>query len=149
MTEEPPPLTYSDETLRGILSTVKVIAMVGASPKETRPSYGVMKYLLSKGFRVIPVNPGHGGQSILGQPCFADLKSIGEPIDMIDVFRASDAVPSIVDEALSLIPRPKVIWTQFAVRHDEAAHRAEAEGLTVIMDHCPKIEYARLLDGAA
>lgn len=139
------PLVYPDATIRGILAAAKVIAVVGASPNEARPSFGVMRFLLSKGFRVIPVNPGQAGRAILGQPCFADLASIGQPVDMIDVFRASDDVPGIVEEALALEPRPAVIWMQLGVRHDEAALRAEATGVTVVMNRCPAIEYARLL----
>ena len=138
------PLRYDDATIRRVLTEVRTIAMVGASAKEIRPSYFVLKYLLAKGFRVIPVNPGLAGQEILGQTVYADLPSIPEPIDMVDVFRAADAVPAIVDQALALDPKPKVIWTQLGVRHDEAAARAEAAGLTVIMDRCPKIEFARL-----
>ncbi|MEF2552453.1 CoA-binding protein [Aurantimonas sp. A2-1-M11] len=138
------PLRYEDATIREILTNVKTIAMVGASPKENRPSYFVLKYLLAKDFRVIPVNPGLAGQEILGQTVHADLASIPEPVDMVDIFRASDAVPGIVDQALALDPKPKVIWTQLGVRHDGAAERAEAAGLAVIMDRCPKIEFARL-----
>ena len=138
------PLAYSDAAIGKILAEVKVIAMVGASPKDSRPSYFVMKYLIAKGFRVVPVNPGQAGQSILGQPCYADLAAIPEPIDMVDIFRSSEAVPGIVDAALALDPKPKVIWTQLGVRHEGAAAKAEAAGLTVIMDRCPKIEYARL-----
>ncbi|MCQ0987425.1 CoA-binding protein [Jiella sp. LLJ827] len=118
--------------------------MVGASAKEIRPSYFVLKYMLAKGFRVIPINPGLAGKEILGQTVYADLKSVPEPIDMVDVFRGSDAVPGIVEEALSLDPLPRVIWMQLTVRHDEAAAKAEAAGMTVIMDRCPKIEYGRL-----
>ena len=138
------PLVYPDAALRAILAAAKVIAVVGASPNEARPSFGVMRFLLSKGFRVIPVNPGQAGRAILGQPCFTDLASVGEPVDMIDLFRASDAVPGIVEEALALTPRPAVIWMQLGVRHDEAARRAEAGGVTVVMNRCPAIEYARL-----
>lgn len=138
------PLVYGDEAIRRILSKVKTVAMVGASPKEQRPSYFVMKYLISKGFRVIPVNPGQAGGTILGQACYADLAGIPEPVDMVDIFRGRDAVPAIVDEALALEPRPRVIWMQLTVRHAEAAAKAEAAGLAVIMDRCPKIEYARL-----
>ena len=137
-------LAYPDGQIRDILSQTKTIAMVGASAKEIRPSYFVLKYLLAKGFTVIPVNPGLAGQEILGQTVYADLASIPVPIEMVDVFRGSEAVPGIVDEALRLDPLPKVIWMQLTVRHDEAAGKAEAAGITVIMDRCPKIEYARL-----
>ncbi|MBC8130477.1 MAG: CoA-binding protein [Rhizobiaceae bacterium] len=118
--------------------------MVGASAKEQRPSYFVMKYLQGKGIRVIPVNPGQAGGTILGETCYAALADIPHPVDMIDIFRASDAVPGIVAEALALDPRPAVIWMQLTVRHDEAATHAEAAGVAVVMDRCPKIEYARL-----
>ena len=138
------PLRYDDATIRRILTDVRTIAMVGASAKEIRPSYFVLKYLIAKGFRVIPVNPGLAGGEILGQAVYADLASIPEPIDMVDVFRAADAMPGIVEEVLALDPLPRVIWTQLGVRNDEAAARAEAAGLTVIMDRCPKIEFARL-----
>jgi predicted CoA-binding protein len=103
-----------------------------------------MKYMLDKGYSVVPVNPGQAGKLILGQMTYARLSDIPVPIDMVDVFRASDAVPGIVDETLSLDPLPKVVWMQLTVRHDEAAARAEAAGLKVVMDRCPKIEYARL-----
>lgn len=135
---------YDNAYISGILNTVKTIAVVGASANTVRPSYFVMKYMLDKGYRVIPVNPGQAGKDILGQTAYARLSDIPEPIDMVDIFRASDAVPAIVDEALALDPTPKVIWTQLTVRHDEAAARAEAAGLQVVMNRCPKIEYARL-----
>ena len=137
-------LAYPDALIRRILSETKTIAMVGASAREIRPSYFVLKYLLAKGFDVIPVNPGLAGKEILGRTVYPDLQSIPVPIDMVDIFRSSDAVPGIVEEALGLDPLPKVIWTQLTVRHDEAAAHAEAAGLTVIMDRCPKIEYGRL-----
>lgn len=136
--------SYDDEYIRGILSSVKTIAMVGASANEVRPSFFVMKYLLAKGYHVIPVNPGQAGKDILSQRVYARLADIPEPVDMVDVFRASDAVPAIVDEVLALNPLPKFIWTQLTVRHDEAAARAEAAGIQVVMNCCPKIEYARL-----
>ena len=136
--------SYSDDTIRKILGSVKTIAIVGASAKDVRPSFFVARYLLDKGFRVFPINPGHGGQSILGQKVHERLKDVPEPIDMVDVFRASDAAPGIVAEALALNPRPKVIWMQLGVRNDEAAATAEAAGLTVVMNRCPKIEYGRL-----
>ncbi|SMC94256.1 hypothetical protein SAMN06297251_113122 [Fulvimarina manganoxydans] len=138
------PLVYSDTLIRRILSEVRTIALIGASAKEVRPSFFVLKYLLAKGFDVYPVNPGLAGQSILGREVFADLASVPAPIDMVDVFRGSPAVPGIVDEVLALNPLPKVLWLQLTVRHDEAAARAEAAGMTVIMDRCPKIEYGRL-----
>jgi uncharacterized protein len=135
---------YPDDYIRGILSSVKTIAMIGASANEVRPSFFVMKYLLAKGYRVIPVNPGQAGKDILGQRVYARLAEIPEAIDMVDVFRGSEAVPAIVDEVLALKPLPKVIWTQLTVRNDDAAHKAEAAGIQVVMNRCPKIEYARL-----
>jgi predicted CoA-binding protein len=118
--------------------------MVGASANDVRPSFFVLKYLIAKGFTVYPVNPGHAGKEILGQHVYARLSDIPHPIDMVDVFRAPDAVPAIVDEALRLDPLPKVIWMQLGVRNDEAAARAEAAGLQVVMNRCPKIEYGKL-----
>ncbi len=135
---------YDNSYISGILRSVKTIAVVGASANDVRPSFFVMKYMLAKGYRVVPVNPGQAGKSILGQMTYAQLADIPEPIDMVDVFRASDAVPGIVDEVLALDPLPKVIWMQLTVRHDEAAARAEAAGIKVVMNRCPKIEYARL-----
>jgi len=134
--------SYSDEYLRGILRRTKTIAMVGASPNWNRPSYFVMKYLQSKGFRVIPVNPRAVGEEILGEPVVAALTDIAEPIDMVDVFRASDAAPAIVEDAIKI--GAKTVWMQIGVRHDDAAARAEAAGLDVVMNRCPKIEFSRL-----
>jgi hypothetical protein len=123
---------------------VKTIAMVGASEKENRPSYFAFKYLLERGYRVIPVNPGHAGETMLGQKIYARLSDIPEPIDMVDVFRASQYALPIVQEALALTPRPQVIWMQLGIRNDEAAALAEANGMKVVMNRCPKIEYGRL-----
>jgi hypothetical protein len=136
--------SYSDDHIRAILDGVKSIAIVGASPKEVRPSYFVTRYLIEKEYRVFPVNPGHGGHAILGRPVYETLADVPEPIDMVDIFRASEYAPRIVEEALALEPRPKVIWMQLGVRNDEAAATAEAAGLTVVMNRCPKIEYGRL-----
>jgi predicted CoA-binding protein len=136
--------TYPDPYIRGILNTVKTIAMVGVSPKENRPSYFAFKYLLERGYRMIPVNPGQAGKELLGQKVYASLKDIPEPIDMVDVFRASANVPPVIDEALTLSPKPQAIWMQLGVRHDEAAAKAEAAGIKVVMNRCPKIEYGRL-----
>ncbi len=136
--------TYDNAYIAGILNSVKTIAIVGASANEVRPSFFVLKYLLAKGFDVYPVNPGQAGKEILGRMAYAKLSDIPVAIDMVDIFRASAAVPSIVDEALSLDPLPKVIWMQLAVRHDEAAAKAEAAGVKVVMNRCPKIEYGRL-----
>ena len=136
--------TYDDKLIRSILTGTKTIAMVGASDNPARPSYLVFKYLKERGFRVIPVNPGKAGNSFLGETFVARLSDIAEPIDMVEIFRASEFAPQAVDEALALPQLPKVIWMQLGVRHDEAAARAEAAGLTVIMNRCPKIEYGRL-----
>jgi hypothetical protein len=136
--------SYPDAYIRGILNTVKTIAMVGISPKDNRPSYFAFKYLIERGYNVIPVNPGQAGKEILGRKVYARLADIPEPIDMVDVFRAAQYTPQIVAEALALKPRPQVIWMQLGVRNDEAAAAAEAEGLKVVMNRCPKIEYGRL-----
>jgi uncharacterized protein len=135
---------YPDSYIRGILNTVKTIAMVGASEKDNRPSYFAFKYLLERGYRMIPVNPGHAGETMLGQKIYARLSDIPEPIDMVDIFRASKHALPIVEEALSLKPRPQVIWMQLGVRNNEAAALAEANGMKVVMNRCPKIEYGRL-----
>jgi uncharacterized protein len=136
--------SYSDDSIRGILSIVKTIAMVGASEKENRPSYFAFKYLLERGYRMIPVNPGHAGETMLGQKTYAKLSDIPEPVDMIDIFRGSQYATAVVQEALALKPRPQVIWMQLGVRNDEAAALAETNGLKVVMNRCPKIEYGRL-----
>ena len=120
------PIPYSDAKLRSILQRVKTIALVGASPNWNRPSYFVMKYLQSKGYRVIPVNPGIAGKPLLGEMAYASLRDIPEPVDMVDVFRASDEVPPIVDDAIAI--GAKVLWMQLGVRNDEAAKKAEAAG---------------------
>jgi predicted CoA-binding protein len=135
---------YPDSYIRGILNTVKTVAMVGFSPKENRPSYFVFKYLLERGYRVIPINPGHAGKEVLGQTIYASLSDVPEPLDMVDVFRGSEHVLPIVEEALTLQLRPGVIWMQLTVRNDEAAKLAEDAGLKVVMNRCPKIEYGRL-----
>jgi uncharacterized protein len=135
---------YPDSYIRGILNTVKTIAMVGISPKDNRPSYFAFKYLMERGYNMIPVNPGQAGKEILGRKVFARLSDIPEPVDMIDIFRASQHVVPIVEEAIALNPRPQVIWMQLSVRNDEAARLAEAAGMKVVMNRCPKIEYGRL-----
>ena len=135
---------YSPDVIRNILQTVKTIALVGASANEVRPSYFVMKYLIDKGYDVIPVNPGLAGQQILVQTVYASLGDIPKPVDMVDIFRNSDAAGPITDEALALSPKPRVIWMQLSVRNDEAAARAEAAGLQVVMNRCPKMEYGKL-----
>ena len=136
--------SYSDATIRTILSDVKVIAMVGASANAVRPSYFVLKYLLDRGYRVHPVNPGLAGQEILGCRVYASLADIPEPVDMVDIFRNAEAAAAIVEEAIALPARPKVIWMQLGVRNDAAAARAEDAGMTVVMNRCPKIEHSRL-----
>ena len=135
---------YSDTYIRGILNTVKTIAMVGVSANTSRPSYFAFKYLMERGYRMIPVNPGLAGQELLGQKVYAKLADIPLPVDMVDIFRASRYAPDIVREALALEPRPQVIWMQLGVRNDEAAELAEGNGLKVVMNRCPKIEYGRL-----
>jgi hypothetical protein len=135
---------YDDAWLKDVLNGVTTVAMVGASPKTVRPSYFVMKYLQSKGYRVIPVNPAAAGQTILGEPVVASLADLTGPVDMVDIFRNSEAAGDTVDEALALATPPKVVWMQLGVRNDAAAARAEAAGVTVVMDRCPKQEWARL-----
>jgi hypothetical protein len=136
--------SYNDSYIRGILNGVKTIAMVGISPKDNRPSYFAFKYLLERGYRMIPVNPGQAGGKILGQAVYAKLADIPEPVDMVDIFRASEHVMPVVREALALTPKPKIIWMQLGIRNDEAARLAEDAGIKVVMNRCPKIEYGRL-----
>jgi predicted CoA-binding protein len=138
--------TYDDEYLRGILNGVKTIVMVGASDNWNRPSFFAMKYLQKKGYRIIPVNPRAVGTEILGEKVVGDLKDVPGPIDMVDIFRNSEAAGQITDEAVALAKEKniKVIWMQITVRNDAAAKRAEDAGLKVVMNRCPKIEYARL-----
>lgn len=135
-------LHYDDSFIKNILSSTKTIALVGASANPERPSHEVMHFLQSRGYRVIPVNPGLAGQELLGETVRASLRDIPEPIDMVDIFRASDAVPPIVEDAIAI--KAKTVWMQLNVRHDEAAARAQAAGLAVVMDRCPKIETRRL-----
>jgi O-acetylhomoserine (thiol)-lyase len=136
------PIPYSDAQLRAILQRVKTIAMVGASSNWNRPSYFVMKYLQGKGYRVIPVNPGTAGQSLLGEKVYASLRDIPEPVDMVDVFRAAREAPGIVEDAIAI--GAKVVWMQLGIRNDEAAAAAEKAGIEVVMNRCPKIEFGRL-----
>lgn len=135
---------YSDRFLRTLLNSVKTVAMVGATANPSRPAYLVLRYLLQKGYRVVPVNPGHAGGEILGQKAYARLADIPFPVDMVDIFRKPELAGAIVDEALALDPKPRVIWMQLGIRDDAAAERAEAAGVTVVMNRCPKIEYGRL-----
>ena len=135
---------YDDNYIREILNTVKSIAMVGASPVNVRPSYFAFKYLAQRGYDMIPVNPGHVGKSLLGKSFVAALADIGHPIDLIDIFRNSSHIMAVVDEALKLSALPKVIWMQLGARDDAAAEKAEAAGIRMVMNRCPKIEYGRL-----
>ena len=139
-------LRYSDDLIRNILRSTKTIAMVGASGNEMRPSYFAMKYLLDKGFIIRPVNPGLAGKEILGQAVYASLHDVPAPIDMVDIFRASDAAPGIVKEAIAEKERLglKTVWMQLGVVNEEAAQLAREAGLAVVMDRCPKIEYGRM-----
>jgi predicted CoA-binding protein len=136
--------TYDDAHIRRILDSVKTVAVVGASHGDDRPSMFVVKYLTERGYRVFPINPGRAGKLVAGNTAYARLKDVPEPIDMIDVFRRADRVDEVLDEALALTPRPKVFWMQLGVKNEEAAARAEAAGMTVVMNRCPKIEYGRL-----
>src|SRR5438552_16163400 len=136
------PIPYSDAQLRAILERVRTIAMVGASSNWNRPSYFVMKYLQGKGYRVIPVKPGLAGQELLGEKVYASLRDIPEPVDMVDVFRPSKEATRIVDDAIAI--GAPVVWMQLGIRNDEAAAVAEAAGIEVIMNRCPKIEFGRL-----
>ncbi len=135
-------LQYSDAHLRRVLRESRTIAMVGASPKWNRPSHFAMKYLQQKGFRVIPVNPANAGDTILGERAYAGLGEIPDPVDLVDIFRNAEAAGPITDEAIAI--GAKVVWMQLGVRNDAAAARAEAAGLRVVMNRCPKIEYGRL-----
>jgi uncharacterized protein len=136
--------SYPDATIRAILDSVRTIALVGASDNPARPSFIVTKYLLDRGFDVVPVNPRLAGRTLLGAACYGSLAEIPRAIDMVEIFRSSAEAGRVTDEALALDPLPRVIWMQLSVRDDAAAARAEAKGLTVIMNRCPKIEYGRL-----
>ncbi|UUV05135.1 CoA-binding protein [Ruegeria sp. YS9] len=135
---------YSDQHLRTILQRTKTVAVVGVSMNPVRPSYYVARYLSLKGFNVIPVNPGHAGKDLFGQTVRGSLSEISEPVDMVDIFRRSESVPPIVDEALDAFPTLGTIWMQIGVEHPDAAAKAEARGVDVVMNRCPKIEYQRL-----
>jgi len=138
--------SYPDSYIAAILQEAKSFAMVGASANSRRPSYFVLKYLLAKGYRVFPINPGQAGGEILGQKVFARLADLDQPVDVVEVFRNSEAALGIVDDAIALKEKLgiKVIWMQLGVRNDEAAALAETGGLKVVMNRCPKIEYGRL-----
>ena len=134
--------SYSDAYIRDILTRNRTIAMVGASANTSRPSYFAMKYLREKGFRIIPVNPGHEGQTILGEKVYGSLAAIPDKVDIVDIFRNSEAALGITREAIAI--GAAVVWMQLGVRNDEAARLAENAGLEVVMNRCPKIEYGRL-----
>jgi hypothetical protein len=136
---------HSDSEIRDLLSSARTIAILGASPNPARPVYGVMAYLLRAGYRCIPVNPGQAGKEILGQPVVARLADITEPIDIVDIFRQRFALAGAVDEALALSVKPKAVWMQLDLADEAAAAKAEAAGVTAVMDRCTKIEHARLL----
>jgi predicted CoA-binding protein len=133
---------YDDSYLRDILATTQTIAIVGASPDPARPSHGVMRFLQRQGYRAIPVNPAAAGTTILGERCVAALADIAEAIDMVDIFRRSEAAGQVVDEAIRTGAR--TVWMQLGVRDDAAAARAEAHGIRVVMNRCPAIEIPRL-----
>ena len=134
--------SYSDAYIRDILARYRTIAMVGASANVSRPSYFAMKYLKQKGFCVIPVNPGQAGREILGERVYASLAEIEQPVEIVDIFRSSDAALAVTREAIKI--GAHVVWMQLGVRNDEAARLAEEAGLQVVMNRCPKIEYGRL-----
>lgn len=137
-------------TLREILTNTRIIAVVGISPKPARPSHEVAQFLQAKGYTIVPVNPGHAGEKILGETVFANLAAIPKEIsvDMVDIFRRPDAVPDVVDDALANLPGLRTIWMQLGVAHEDAARKAEAQGIRVVMDRCPKIDYPRVMAGA-
>lgn len=136
--------SYNPDYIRTILQEVKTIALVGASANTVRPSYLVTKYLIDKGYDVHPINPGLAGQELLGRKVYGTLADIPSAVDMVDIFRNSEAAAQVVDEALALPTLPKVIWMQLQVRNDAAAAKAEAAGLRVVMNRCPKMEYGKL-----
>ena len=137
-------MTNSDDFLRTVLKRTKTIAIVGVSANQVRPSYFVARYLGLKGYRVIPVNPGLAGQTLLGETVYGDLGDVPDDVDMVDIFRRSEAVPDIVTGSLARWPQLQTIWMQIGVEHPQAAAIAIARGVDVIQDRCPKIEYQRL-----
>ena len=137
-------MTYTDTQLKNILTQTKRIALVGASLNPVRPSYYVTRYLKTKGYDIVPVNPAHAGKTLLGATVVSQLSDIEGGVDMVDIFRRSETVPEIVDEALQVFPDLVTIWMQIGVQHPEAAAKAEAKGVSVIQNRCPKIEYQRL-----
>ena len=134
----------SDGFLRGILTSTKTIAMVGLSINETRPSYFVGRYLHKRGYKIIPVNAGHGGKHFFGQLVKSSIDEIDGPVDMVDIFRKPEAVPQIVDDSLAKLKGLKTIWMQIGIKHESSAQKARQLGLNVIEDRCPKIEHQRL-----
>lgn len=135
--------SYPDAQIESILKSVKSVALIGFSSNQARPSYFVTKYLIERGYTLYPINPGLVGQEFFGAKVYGALSDIEAPIDMVEIFRNSEAAGPLTDEALALTPLPKVIWMQLGVRNDNAAQRAEEKGVTVIMNRCPKIEYGR------
>jgi predicted CoA-binding protein len=137
-------MTYSNDFLRTVLKRTKTIAIVGVSANEIRPSYFVARYLGLKGYRVIPVNPGLAGQTLLGETVYGNVSDVPDNVDMVDIFRRSEAVPEIVADSLARWPQLQTIWMQIGVSHPQAAAQATQRGVDVIEDRCPKIEYQRL-----
>lgn len=135
---------YDDDYIAGILKSAKTIAVVGASANPARPSHYVAAFLAGNGYTVHPVNPGHAGQTINGRQTYARLADVPEPVDLVDVFRRSEDLAAVVNEALALDPLPKAIWMQMGLRDDAAAAKAEAAGVKVVMDRCPMVEIPRL-----
>ena len=133
---------YPDDFLRQILTEARIIAVVGASPRARRPSHGVMRYLQQRGYRAIPVNPFAAGDKILGETCYAKLADVPEAVDMVDIFRRPEMAGGVVDEAIAI--GASSVWMQLGVRDDDAAARAEAHGIRVVMNRCPAIEIPRL-----
>ncbi|MFK7835316.1 MAG: CoA-binding protein [Sulfitobacter sp.] len=137
-------MEYSDDLLKDVLTRTKRVAVVGVSMNPVRASYFVARYLGLRGYHVIPVNPRHAGETLFGAKVLGSLDEIEGGIDMVDIFRRSESVPEIVDDALGLFPDLRTIWMQIGVKHAKAAAQAEAQGITVIQNRCPKIEYQRL-----
>ena len=137
-------MELTDQNLRTILTRTKMVAVVGVSTNPVRPSYFVARYLGLKGFQVIPVNPGYAGKTLFGEVIRADLSEVPKEVDMVDVFRRTEAVPEIAEAALAHLPNLKTFWMQIGVEHAEAAAKLEARGVDVVMNRCPKIEYQRL-----
>ncbi len=135
--------SYSDAYIRDILATVKSVAVVGASANKVRPSYFVVTYLIDKGYDVLPINPGQAGKKIAGAITYSSLAGLPSPVDMVDIFRRAEQLPGIVSEILAMPELPKVVWMQLTIRDDAIARRLEAEGIKVVMNRCPKIEYGR------